>query len=1388
MTRRSARIRLVPVLLSLLLAALFAASPASAVDLDPVADTYIRHGTNEGNNYGTNSDMYLYQKDNQDKDFLGYIRFDLSVLGAGFTVSDATLTLTKVDASRDDTINAGRFALFGLEDHVGNTAQDWSQTSLKWNNAGDEADDSIYSSGDPAAGLSPLDLGRVTNLDDDAPAGIVETFNNVASGDPKNGGTVVVTGQALIDFLQDRVDAVSDSGLATFIVDFPTQGNNSGRGYGLGTTDHGTSAYHPKLTVETTAAVCGNDSIETGEECDDGGTSPGDCCSATCQIEVSDPLCSGSTPPTVTETGSAITVDNGLLSFQVDKSDGSISSLVLGGQELLGGGGILYQDANDDAYWRLGDSTPASYSVTTGVDFVDVALSTAADAEMPADFTLHYVLREGEPGLHIYLEINHTTAMADLDMAQTRAVLRADPSLFDHHSVTDTRSGPMPTPAELAAGTGVSDATTQLNPGTAYEAETGRSVYTKYDWSLDEGSREVIGMTGDDYGAWVVESHQESHPGGPWKQHMTAHQTESTPVLLLMWASTHYGTHGRTVLSGNESRVYGPKYLHFNTGASLSAMRTEAKAWNDRSLHRSFYDGLGIPGWTTTANLADVSGDLSIAGSGPLENATIILSEDGEDFQFSRRGYVYYTTTDASGDFLLDDVRPGSYRLSAVAPGIYGEFIVDGVVVSAGTPLDLGSLAWTPPDFGSDLWQIGTFDRSAEEYLHGSNDDYRRWGLWFDYPTEFPSDVHFVIGTSDEAVDWNYAHFERTSTTPSPTCTASATSPEWEVEFSGAGVPANRLATLTVAVAGQRGADLEVRLNGDFVGTWALPHDGSIIHRSGIRGAYQSHQFTFDTDLVQAGTNTLTLRHTSAGSSCTEGILYDALRLEIGGELSPIVVLTPEADAAVLEHNPTSNIGANEQLQIRSRSVVDSERQSVSFVRFSLASVADVAALTDAKLEFESINNSCTGGGCSLQLYGLDDALSGTGGNDWDETTINYDNAPTIPGDGNAGTQDLDTTNLTLLDTFNVESSGVSTNWTPEMLAFLQADTDGQVTFVLYESENGDRNVYFATKEHATAMAPTLTVTDEGLLSTCGDSLVEGTEQCDDGGTSDGDGCSATCQFETGACDDGLFCTSGETWSAGVCEGGTAVTGDDGVTCTDDSCDEVNDVIVNAVNHANCDNGAFCDGSETCHVTLDCQDGADPVASDGVTCTDDSCDEVNDVIVNAVNDANCDNGAFCDGSETCHATLDCQAGTSPTADDSVGCTDDSCDEVNDIIVNAANDANCDNGQFCDGSETCHATLDCQDGADPVASDEVSCTDDSCDEVNDVIVNAVNHGYCDDGNECTTDICSAATSCTNEPILECSAAVPAGSPRTHALVIALLLTTAIMTFRAVTPRP
>lgn len=92
-------------------------------------------------------------------------------------------------------------------------------------------------------------------------------------------------------------------------------------------------------------------------------------------------------------------------------------------------------------------------------------------------------------------------------------------------------------------------------------------------------------------------------------------------------------------------------------------------------------------------------------------------------------------------------------------------------------------------------------------------------------------------------------------------------------------------------------------------------------------------------------------------------------------------------------------------------------------------------------------------------------------------------------------------------------------------------------------------------------------------------------------------------------------------------------------------------------------------------------------------------------------DADCDDGQFCNGTETCPAGS-CQAGTPVDCDDGVGCTSDACNETTDSCDNTPDDAACDNGLFCDGAETCAPLLDCLPGSDP-------CPGLTCDEVNDV---------------------------------------------------------------------
>jgi hypothetical protein len=75
-----------------------------------------------------------------------------------------------------------------------------------------------------------------------------------------------------------------------------------------------------------------------------------------------------------------------------------------------------------------------------------------------------------------------------------------------------------------------------------------------------------------------------------------------------------------------------------------------------------------------------------------------------------------------------------------------------------------------------------------------------------------------------------------------------------------------------------------------------------------------------------------------------------------------------------------------------------------------------------------------------------------------------------------------------------------------------------------------------------------------------------------------------------------------------------------------------------------------------------CEPGTPPDCDDGVSCTDDSCNEATDACDNAVNDGNCDDGAFCNGVDTCDPVNDCQAGTPPVCDDGRLCTDDVCSD------------------------------------------------------------------------------------------------------------------------------
>ena len=126
--------------------------------------------------------------------------------------------------------------------------------------------------------------------------------------------------------------------------------------------------------------------------------------------------------------------------------------------------------------------------------------------------------------------------------------------------------------------------------------------------------------------------------------------------------------------------------------------------------------------------------------------------------------------------------------------------------------------------------------------------------------------------------------------------------------------------------------------------------------------------------------------------------------------------------------------------------------------------------------------------------------------------------------------------------------------------------------------------------------------------------------------------------------------------------------------------------------------------------------------------------------------ADCDDGQYCNGTETCNAGV-CQAGTSVVCNDGVSCTTDSCNESTDSCDATPNNAACDNGLFCDGAETCDAVLGCQAGAAVDCNDGVGCTADSCNEGSDSCDNTPNNAVCDNGVFCDgAEVCDTVNDC------------------------------------------
>ncbi len=253
----------------------------------------------------------------------------------------------------------------------------------------------------------------------------------------------------------------------------------------------------------------------------------------------------------------------------------------------------------------------------------------------------------------------------------------------------------------------------------------------------------------------------------------------------------------------------------------------------------------------------------------------------------------------------------------------------------------------------------------------------------------------------------------------------------------------------------------------------------------------------------------------------------------------------------------------------------------------------------------------------------------------------------------------------------------------------------------------------------------------------------------------------------SGPCENGNACTVNDFCSAGECQAGPPRNCNDNNVCTNDSCDPVDGCrYIHNLNP--CNDGSVCTFNDFCLLGT-CRGGESINCDDGNFCTINFCDPVLGCrTANRVGE--CDDQDPCTGEDTC---LGGQCiGLGDGCDDDDPCTIDSC--MDGECVHTPSDASCDDGLFCNGTESCDPVLGCVSSGNPCTggpvcqntcveatqscmsplgtpcpSDGIPCTDDVCDGSGSCGV--PNHNACDDGNACTVNSCNPSTGCQFNPV-------------------------------------
>ncbi|MCD7456963.1 hypothetical protein HAX54_033730 [Datura stramonium] len=463
-----------------------------------------------------------------------------------------------------------------------------------------------------------------------------------------------------------------------------------------------------------------------------------------------------SPPVTMTITSGSVVIDNGIVQLSLTNPTGAILGIKYNGVNNL----LEPLQETQRGYW-------------------DIVWSGNFDT---------YVVLRGSSGFYSYGIFEHLKGWPDLNLDEARIAIKLSKSLFHFMAISDDRQRVMPTEEDRISGQVLDfkEAVRLTNPS---NPRLKNEVDDKYQYSDEVKNIKVHGWISDTphMGFWVISPSYEYCNGGPMKLELTSHVG---PTSMAVFFSGHYaGPQLGVKLTNGEAwtKVFGPVFFYVNSDSSNdhSILWEDAKRQMNEEITKWPYDFPASTDYLHANERGSVSGQLMVHDwyinkvAFPAKSAYIGLAKPGVlgSWQSETKGYQFWTQTDNSGKFKINNVRPGIYGVYSWVPGVMGDYkFFSYVPITQGKNINLGQILFEAPRNGPNIWEIGFPDRTAAEffipdplpglqnylYINSTVHKFRQYGLWDRYTDLYPNgDLVYKVGVSDFRKDWFFAHVNR---------------------------------------------------------------------------------------------------------------------------------------------------------------------------------------------------------------------------------------------------------------------------------------------------------------------------------------------------------------------------------------------------------------------------------------------------------------------------------------------------------------------------------------------------------------------------------------------------------------------------------------------------